>query len=147
MWWCAGVQKMDQFEQSVTISYPSQTGKFLQMTCTRVAPNKSFKPKPLRYANHMADKACHVLRSTARLGLTLVLGAMDFDSIRPVISGLIGASVAVWLTSRWQKSLPKHLAGKSNEDLARRHKLAVLVANALFFIGLGIGLAMYKLGG
>src|SRR5690606_7063833 len=72
---------------------------------------------------------------------------MDFDSIRPVISGLIGASVAVWLTSRWQKSLPKHLAGKSNEDLARRHKLAVLVANALFFIGLGIGLAMYKLGG
>lgn len=36
-------------------------------------PNKSFKPKPLRYANHMAGKACHVLRSTARLGLTLAL--------------------------------------------------------------------------
>ena len=39
-------------------------------------PNKSFKPKPLRYANHMAGKACHVLRSTTRLGLTLVLGPM-----------------------------------------------------------------------
>ena len=37
-------------------------------------PNKSFKPKPLRYANHMAGKACHVLRSTTRLGLTLALG-------------------------------------------------------------------------
>src|SRR3546814_6136024 len=34
----------------------------------------SFKPKPLRYANHMADTACHVLRSTTRLGLTLALG-------------------------------------------------------------------------
>src|SRR5690606_15911050 len=75
MWWCAGVQKMDQFEQSVTISYPSQTGKFLQMTCTRVAPNNAFKPKPLRSAKHMAGKACHVLRSTTRLGLTWVLGA------------------------------------------------------------------------
>ena len=40
-------------------------------------PNKSFKPKPLRYANHMAGKACHVLRSTARLGLTLALGGAE----------------------------------------------------------------------
>ena len=40
----------------------------------QLPPNKSFKPKPLRYANHMAGKACHVLRSTARLGLTLALG-------------------------------------------------------------------------
>ena len=36
-------------------------------------PNKSFKPNPLRYANHMADEACHVVCSTTRLGLTLVL--------------------------------------------------------------------------
>lgn len=71
---------------------------------------------------------------------------MDIDSIRPVISGLIGATVAVWLTSRWEKSLPNSLAGKSNEDLAHQHKLAVLVANVLFFAGLGIGLAMYKFG-
>src|SRR5690606_21960658 len=42
----------------------------------QLPPNKSFKPKPLRYANHMAGKACHVLRSTTRLGLTLVLGLM-----------------------------------------------------------------------
>ena len=37
-------------------------------------PNNAFKPKPLRYANHMAGGACHVLRSTARLGLTQALG-------------------------------------------------------------------------
>src|SRR5690606_20673103 len=82
MWWCAGVQKMDQFEQSVTISYPSQTGKFLQMTCTRVAPNNAFKPKPLRSAKHMAGKACHVLRSTTRLGLTWVLGSYESSRLR-----------------------------------------------------------------
>src|SRR5688572_8188252 len=72
---------------------------------------------------------------------------MDIDSIRPVVSGLIGAFIAVWLTSRWGKSLPKDLAGKSNEDLTLQHKLAVLVANTMFFSGLGIGIAMYKLGG
>ncbi|WP_188726175.1 hypothetical protein [Luteimonas terricola] len=72
---------------------------------------------------------------------------MDIDSIRPILSGLIGAFVAVWLTSRWEKSLPKGLAGKSNEDVTHQHKLTVLIANALFFTGLGIGLAMYKLGG
>lgn len=33
-------------------------------------PNNAFKPKPLRSANHMAGTACHVLRSTTRLGLT-----------------------------------------------------------------------------
>ena len=39
----------------------------------RRRPNKSFKPNPLRYAKHMAGKACHVFRSTTLLGLTLVL--------------------------------------------------------------------------
>ena len=34
------------------------------------APNNAFKPKPLRSTNHMADKACHVVGSTTRLGLT-----------------------------------------------------------------------------
>ena len=46
-------------------------------------PNKSFKPKPLRYANHMAGRACHVLRSTTRLGLTWVLGLVS----RTVVAG------------------------------------------------------------
>lgn len=39
-------------------------------------PNNSFKPTPLRYANHMAGTACHVLRSTTRRGLTQALGRM-----------------------------------------------------------------------
>jgi len=35
-----------------------------------VGPNNAFKPKPLRSINHMAGRACHVVGSTARLGLT-----------------------------------------------------------------------------
>ena len=38
-----------------------------------LGPNNAFKPKPLRYAKHMAGTACHVLRFTTRLGLTWVL--------------------------------------------------------------------------
>jgi hypothetical protein len=40
-----------------------------------VAPNHSFKPTPLRYASHMAWKACNVVRFTTRRGLTQALGA------------------------------------------------------------------------
>src|SRR5690606_20759589 len=43
-------------------------------------PNESFKPKPLRYAFLAAVKACHLARSTTRLGLTLVLGRMELEA-------------------------------------------------------------------
>ena len=33
-------------------------------------PNNAFKPNPLRYAPHMAERACHVVRSTTQVGLT-----------------------------------------------------------------------------
>jgi hypothetical protein len=36
--------------------------------------NNSFKPTPLRYTNNMAGKACHVVGSTTRRGLTQALG-------------------------------------------------------------------------
>src|SRR3546814_11374704 len=40
----------------------------------QMRPNNAFKPTPLRYAKHMAGRACHVLGSTTRRGLTYVLG-------------------------------------------------------------------------
>jgi hypothetical protein len=33
-------------------------------------PNSAFKPNSFRYANNMAEKACHVLGSATRVGLT-----------------------------------------------------------------------------
>ena len=72
---------------------------------------------------------------------------MEFDSYRPIITGLVGGLIATWLTARWAKTLPREFSGKSNERLSRDHRLAVWLANALFLAGLGIGLAMYKIGG
>jgi len=50
-----------------------------------LGPNNAFKPKPLRYAKHMAGTACHVLRFTTRLGLTWVLGRGTNVFSKPVI--------------------------------------------------------------
>jgi hypothetical protein len=38
-------------------------------------PNNSFKPTPLRYTKHMAERACHVFGSPTRCGLTRALGS------------------------------------------------------------------------
>src|SRR3546814_16178779 len=40
----------------------------------QMRPNNAFKPTPLRYAKHMAGRACHVLGSPTRLRLTSELG-------------------------------------------------------------------------
>ena len=37
---------------------------------TRLLPNNAFKPKLHRYANNMADKACHVVGYALQFGLT-----------------------------------------------------------------------------
>ena len=39
-----------------------------------LAHNNSFKPNALRYTNHMADTACHVVGSATHVGLTQALG-------------------------------------------------------------------------
>jgi hypothetical protein len=37
---------------------------------SRAAPNNAFKPKLHRYANNMADKACHAVGYALQFGLT-----------------------------------------------------------------------------
>jgi hypothetical protein len=72
---------------------------------------------------------------------------MEFDSIRPVISGVIGGIIATWLTSRWARDLPTHYGTKPRETLSRQHRTAIWAANVLFFVGLCDGIALYPLGG
>ena len=45
-------------------------GVVLASASATVAPNYAFKPNPLRYAAQAAGKACHLVHSTARVGLT-----------------------------------------------------------------------------
>src|SRR5688572_23666638 len=72
--------------------------------------------------------------------------AMEFDSIRPVISGVVGGIIATWLTSRWARNLPASYNGRSRDVLLRQHRPAIWTANVLFFVGLCFGVALYRIG-
>lgn len=71
---------------------------------------------------------------------------MEFDSIRPVISGVIGGIIATWLTSRWARNLPETYNSKSRDMLLKQHRAAIWTANILFFAGLCFGVALYRIG-
>lgn len=72
---------------------------------------------------------------------------MDFDAIRPIISGLIGGAIATWLTSKWAKRLPTSFETKLRDTLIKEHRLSTYTANTLFLAGLVFGVALYPLGG
>jgi hypothetical protein len=72
---------------------------------------------------------------------------MEFDSIRPVISGVIGGVIATWLTSRWARKLPTSYNRKSRSALLKQHRPAIWTANIVFFAGLVFGVALYRIGG
>jgi hypothetical protein len=72
---------------------------------------------------------------------------MEFDSIRPILSGLAGAAISTWLLTRWAASAPHAFGRKSREQLLREHRVAVYAANGLFLAGLFLGIALYKIGG
>ena len=65
-----------------------------------VAPNNSFKPKPLRYTKGMAEKACHAFGSTTRFGLTQALGLMDtilrFMLLASIVAVLPAFAMAIY---------------------------------------------------
>jgi hypothetical protein len=72
---------------------------------------------------------------------------MEFDQYRPILSGLIGGLIATLLCAAWAKWLPKGLNGKAPETLLLQHRLAVRLANAMFFVGIGLALSLYGWGG
>ncbi|WP_396617485.1 hypothetical protein ACHZ97_09490 [Lysobacter soli] len=72
---------------------------------------------------------------------------MDIESVRPIISGVVGGVIATWLTARWARGLPDSYNAKSREYLARHHRTSIWIANALFFAGICFGVALYPLGG
>lgn len=71
---------------------------------------------------------------------------MDFESIRPVFSGVVGGALAIvfcHVLSRW---VPQVCNGKSAATLIREYRVAIWLANALFFGGILAGIAIYQLG-
>jgi len=72
---------------------------------------------------------------------------MDIQSWGPAGSGVVGGIIATWLVAYWARGLQTHFRGWSRAALRRRHRTTIRVANALFFVGLLGGLALYPLGG
>lgn len=72
---------------------------------------------------------------------------MEFDEIRPIITGTLGGLVAIVLGNLWLKRAPRTFNGKSREWLTATYRHAIFVANALLATGAGIGIALYPIAG
>lgn len=68
---------------------------------------------------------------------------MDFDTIRPVISGLIGAAIAGWLAAKWSQRLPHAKNSRKQRALVEEQGLVLRWANIGAGLGVGIGLLLY----
>lgn len=71
---------------------------------------------------------------------------MDFDTIRPIISGLIGGAIATYFCTKWSKDLPVKYNGKSQEVLLKENRFAIKIANTIFLISLFAGVLVYQIG-
>jgi hypothetical protein len=71
---------------------------------------------------------------------------MDFESIRPLISGLIGGVISIWLLRKVAKSVPEACGTKGADELVQENRHKILVSNVLFFASLVGGIALYHFG-
>jgi hypothetical protein len=68
---------------------------------------------------------------------------MDFDTIRPVISGLIGATIAGWLAVKWAGKLPHAKSSSKQRSLVDNQRIILRCANIGAGLGIGAGLVLY----
>jgi hypothetical protein len=68
---------------------------------------------------------------------------VSFDTIRPVLSGIIGAIIAGWLVNKMARWVPAKVGTKGRKRLLQEHKSTIRVANGLALLGIGIGILCY----
>jgi hypothetical protein len=68
---------------------------------------------------------------------------MEFGEFRPIISGLIGGLIAIWLSIVLARWLPKVCNGKSVETLVLEYRYAIWFANSLLALGFVGTLALW----
>jgi hypothetical protein len=71
---------------------------------------------------------------------------VQFEDIRPVLSGIAGGLVAMGLYRLWAKWLPKGINGKPTEALRLQYRSEVWLANIAVGVGILGGLALYYSG-
>lgn len=67
---------------------------------------------------------------------------MQFEDIRPVLSGIVGGLVAMGVYRLWSGSLPKGLNGKSAETLLLQYRSAIWISNTASILGILFSLAL-----
>jgi hypothetical protein len=71
---------------------------------------------------------------------------MSFETIRPILSGIAGALLAGWLTTKWARWVSVGVGRKGRERLLQEHKVTIRVANVLSFTGFLAALLCYWTG-
>lgn len=71
---------------------------------------------------------------------------MDFEIARPLLSGLAGGVLATFFCMLLRRWVPEVCNGKDSAVLIRENRVAIWVANSLFFCGIAAGIAVYQLG-
>lgn len=68
---------------------------------------------------------------------------MEFGDLRPILSGLAGGLIAVWLCTALARWIPEVCNGKRVETLIVEYSAAILCANVLLSLGLVAALTLY----
>ncbi len=67
---------------------------------------------------------------------------MEFDSIRPVISGLIGGVITIAYAAWWERRRTSSQRF-SDEELIGNYRMVSNAANFMFYCGIAVALALY----
>jgi hypothetical protein len=71
---------------------------------------------------------------------------MDFQHLRPILSGVIGGAIAIGVGVWWQRRQPEDLR-RARQAIFENHKIAVYLASFLCFAGIVAGLMLYQYAG
>jgi hypothetical protein len=69
---------------------------------------------------------------------------VTLDDMRPIVSGLVGAAIAIWFGRAMNRRIRSRLGANRVEALLESNCVTVRIANGMFAAGVLGGLAMYR---
>lgn len=71
---------------------------------------------------------------------------MELETVRPIVTGVIGGLLSLWLMKRWSRHVPQAYKDKNREQLVAEHRTSIIAANVLFFGTIVFGVYLFKAG-
>jgi hypothetical protein len=71
---------------------------------------------------------------------------MEFESVRPFLTGAAGGLFTLWLMKRWARFVPRTYQDKSAKQLVAEYRTSLIAANVLFFGTIALGIYIFKAG-